>query len=189
MDLVFFGIQGSGKGTQAKTLAAELKYYIFEAGGELRKIKASGTDLGELVKKYIDNGELVPFEIIMEVVNEAVAAVPDDQKILFDGIPRDEDQMNAFDKILSDAGRQIRCVHILLDKDEAVERIKGRAEIEGRADDADQEKVLRRMDLFSEKTMPVIAEYESAGKVIEIDGKGSVEEIYARIKDGIADLN
>ena len=78
MDLVFFGIQGSGKGTQAKTLAEEFGYYIFEAGGELRKIKASGTELGELVKKYIDNGELVPFEIIMEVVNEAVAAVPAD---------------------------------------------------------------------------------------------------------------
>jgi len=188
MDLVFFGIQGSGKGTQAKMLAEELGYYIFEAGGELRKIRESGTELGELVKKHIDNGELVPFEIIMEVVNEAVAQVPDDQQILFDGIPRDEDQMNAFDKILADSGREFRCVHILLNKDDAVERIKGRAEIEGRADDADQEKVLRRMDLFSEKTMPVITEYENAGKVIEIDGKGSVEEIYARIKQGIGDL-
>ncbi|MDA0375967.1 MAG: nucleoside monophosphate kinase [bacterium] len=182
MDLVFFGIQGSGKGTQAKRLAEELGYYIFEAGGELRKIRESGTELGELVKKYIDNGELVPFEIIMEVVNEAVANVPDDQKILFDGIPRDEDQMMAFDKILADSGREFRCVHILLDKDDAVERIKGRAEIEGRADDADQEKVLRRMDLFFEKTMRVIEKYMAEGKVLEVDGKGSVEEIYGRIK-------
>ncbi len=186
MDLVFFGIQGSGKGTQAKTLAAEFGYYIFEAGGELRKIKASGSDLGETVKKCIDNGELVPFEIIMEVVNEAVASIPADQKILFDGIPRDEDQMRGFDQILTNAGREFRCVHILLDKDEAIERIKGRAEIEGRADDADQDKVLRRMDLFVEKTMPVIEAYVSAGKVIEIDGKGSVEEIYERIKDAVS---
>jgi adenylate kinase len=185
MDLVFFGIQGSGKGTQAKTLAEEFGYYIFEAGGELRKIKASGTELGELVKKYIDNGELVPFEIIMEVVNEAVAAVPADQQILFDGIPRDLDQMKAFDDIMNNAGREMRCVHILLDKDDAVERIKSRAQIEGRADDADQEKVLRRMDLFAEKTMPVINEYQTAGKVIEVDGKGTVEEIYERIKTSI----
>ena len=185
MDIAFFGIQGSGKGTQAKMLAEELGYYIFEAGGELRKIKASGTELGELVKKYIDNGELVPFEIIMKVVEEAVNAVPVDQKILFDGIPRDLDQMKAFDKIMSNAGRKLQCVHILLEKQEAVERIKSRAEIEGRADDADQDKVLRRMDLFLEKTMPVIAEYEAAGKVIEIDGKGSVEEIYKRIKDAV----
>jgi adenylate kinase len=73
----------------------------------------------------------------------------------------------------------------LLEKQEAVERIKSRAEIEGRADDADQDKVLRRMDLFLEKTMPVIAEYEAAGRVIEVDGKGSVEEIYNRIKDAV----
>jgi adenylate kinase len=188
MDLVFFGIQGSGKGTQAKKLAEEFGYYIFEAGGELRKIKASGSELGELVKKYIDNGELVPFEIIMEVVNEAVAAVPDDQQIIFDGIPRDSDQMEAFDKILGDSGREFRCIHILLEKDDAVERIKGRAESEGRADDADEEKVLRRMDLFLEKTMPVIKKYESEGKIIEIDGNGSVEEIYDRIKEGIGGL-
>jgi len=188
MDLVFFGIQGSGKGTQAKMLAEEYGYYIFEAGGELRKIKASGSELGDLVKQYIDNGELVPFEIIMKVVGEAVAAVPADQQILFDGIPRDEEQMRGFDQTLIDAGRQFHCVHILLDKDEAVERIKGRAEKEGRADDADQEKVLRRMDLFAEKTMPVIETYASAGKIIEVDGEGSVEEIYERIKEGISGL-
>jgi adenylate kinase len=186
MDLVFFGIQGSGKGTQAKTLAAELNYYIFEAGGELRKIKASGSELGDLIKNYIDNGELVPFEIIMKVVKTAIEAVPADQQILFDGIPRDSDQSKAFDEILADSGREFRCVHILLDKDEALKRIKGRAEIEGRADDRDLEKVLRRMDLFFEKTMPVIEKYETEGKVIDIDGKGSVEEIYERIKSAVS---
>ncbi|PIR53934.1 adenylate kinase [Candidatus Peregrinibacteria bacterium CG10_big_fil_rev_8_21_14_0_10_42_8] len=186
MDLVFFGIQGSGKGTQARMLAEEFGYYIFEAGGELRKIKASGTELGETVKNYIDNGELVPFEIIMKVVKEAVGNVPEEQQILFDGIPRDLDQMNAFNTIMNTAGRELQCVHILLNKDEAVERIKSRAAIEGRADDADQEKVLRRMDLFVDKTMPVIKAYESAGKVIEVDGQGTVEEIYERIKSGIS---
>lgn len=186
MDLVFFGIQGSGKGTQAKRLAEDLGYYIFEAGGELRKMKESGTELGNIIKEHVDNGELVPFEIIMQVVTEAIGAQPDDQKIIFDGIPRDKDQMEAFDKIVGDAGRQFRCVHILLDKDEAIERIKGRAEEEGRADDADQEKVLRRMDLFGQKTMPVIEKYEAEGKVFEIDGKGSVEEIYERIKSAVS---
>ena len=181
MDLVFFGIQGSGKGTQAKRLAEEFGYYIFEAGGELRKIKASGTELGNTVASYIDNGELVPFEIIMQVVAEAIAAQPVDQKILFDGIPRDADQMQAFDAIIKDSGREIQCVQILLDKDEALERIAGRAEIEGRADDADQQKVLRRMELFAEKTMPVIEKYKGEGKLVEVDGTGTVDEIYERI--------
>ncbi len=186
MDLVFFGIQGSGKGTQAKRLAEEFGYYIFEAGGELRKIKASGSELGEKVASFIDNGELVPFEIIMEVVREAIGAQPKDQKILFDGIPRDEQQQKAFDQILEEVGRSdFRCVHILLSKEEGLERIKGRAEIEGRADDADREKVLRRMEIFEEKTKPVIAKYSSEGKVVEVDGMGNVEEIYERIKQQI----
>ena len=117
MDIAFFGIQGSGKGTQAKMLAEEFGYYIFEAGGELRKIKASGTELGETVKNYIDNGELVPFEIIMKVVNEAVAGISADQKILFDGIPRDLDQMKAFDDIMSNAGgSSSACISCLKNK-------------------------------------------------------------------------
>src|SRR6185295_10510811 len=99
MDLVFFGIQGSGKGTQAKKLAAEFGYDIFEAGGELRKIAASGSELGKTVKNYIDEGHLVPHEIIMEVVKEAIGKRPKDQKILFDGIPRDDNQMRDFDAI------------------------------------------------------------------------------------------
>ena len=74
MDLVLFGIQGSGKGTQAKRLATEKGYEIFEAGGALRKISASGTSLGEKVKSFIDVGKLVPHEIIMDVLKEAIAS-------------------------------------------------------------------------------------------------------------------
>ncbi len=181
MDLVFFGIQGSGKGTQAKSLAEEFGYYIFEAGGELRKIAASGSELGSIVKSYIDNGELVPFAIIMQVVKAAILAQPKTQKILFDGIPRDHDQMEAFDAIMQDCHREFLCIHIVLGKDEALRRIQGRAKEQGRADDAEEGKVLRRMDLFTEKTVPVIRKYEKEGKVMEIDGMGSVEEIYGRI--------
>lgn len=182
MDLVLFGIQGSGKGTQAKKLAADFGYYIFEAGGELRKIAASGSQLGNTVKSFIDEGHLVPFEIIMEVVRQAILAQPVDQQILFDGIPRDNEQMTAFDQIMKDAGRDFVGVQILVDEEQAFNRILGRAKVEGRADDADPEKIRRRMDLFKEKTMPVITRYKSLGKLIEVDGEGTVEEIYARLK-------
>lgn len=181
MDLVLFGIQGSGKGTQAKRLAAEFGYDIFEAGGELRKIASSGTELGNTVKGYIDEGHLVPFTIIMNVVEAAIAARAKDQKILFDGIPRDSDQRDAFDAIMKRQGREFRCIQILLDPTEAMERIAGRAKTEGRADDADTEKVLRRMDLFREKTMPVIEGYRAEAKLTDIDGKGDLDEVYGRI--------
>lgn len=186
MDLLFFGIQGSGKGTQAKKLAAEQGYYIFEAGGELRTIAASGSELGNTVKSYIDEGHLVPHEIIMQVVKEAILAQPADQQILFDGIPRDEDQKADFDSIMQEVGRDFTCVHFLLDRDEAMERIRGRAEIEGRADDADEEKVHRRMDLFTEKTMPVIHAYSEAGKVVEVNAAAEVDEVYETLKEAIS---
>lgn len=182
MDLVLFGIQGSGKGTQAKRLAAEFSYDIFEAGGELRKIAASGSVLGETVKSFIDKGNLVPHEIIMQVVKEAILTRPKNQKILFDGIPRDENQMLSFDQIMKDLGRDFRCIHILLTPDEGMKRILWRAKTEGRADDADTAIVARRMKTFTGKTMPVIEKYKNEGKMIEIDGMKSVDEVYGEMK-------
>lgn len=186
MDLVFFGIQGSGKGTQAKKLAAEFGYDIFEAGGELRKIAAGGSELGETVKSYIDQGHLVPHQIIMQVVRETVLAYPKMTKILFDGIPRDLDQMRDFDAIMRDAGRDFRCIHFLLDAEVATSRILGRAKAEGRVDDATTEIITRRMNTFKEKTIPVIEQYRKAGKITEVSAEKGVEEIYGQLKKAIA---
>jgi adenylate kinase len=182
MDLVLFGIQGSGKGTQAKRLAADFGYDIFEAGGELRKIAASGSGLGETVKSYIDAGNLVPHEIIMKVVKEAIMSRPKTQKILFDGLPRDLNQMKDFNVIMNDVGREFRCIHLLLSPDEGMRRILGRAKEQGRADDADTAIIEKRMKTFVEKTMPVIEAYKNEGKVTEIDGMKSVEDVYAEMK-------
>lgn len=182
MDLVFFGIQGSGKGTQAKKLAADMGYDIFEAGGELRKIAASGSELGKTVKSYIDQGHLVPHEIIMKVVETAIAARPKTTKILFDGIPRDDAQMRDFNGVMEKAGRDFRCIHFLLDAAEAERRILGRAASEGRADDADTAIIRRRMSTFTEKTLPVIRKYEEAKKVTEIRADRGVDEVYADLR-------
>jgi adenylate kinase len=182
MDLVLFGIQGSGKGTQAKRLCAEFGYDYFEAGGELRKIAGSGSELGKTVKSYIDVGKLVPFKIIMQVVREAISARPKDQKILFDGIPRDLDQMREFNWIMAEVGRDFRCIEITLSEEEGVKRILGRAKIEGRKDDADEATIRRRMRTFYERTKPVIEEYKTVGKLIEVDGRGTVDDVYEDIR-------
>ena len=182
MDLVLFGIQGSGKGTQAKKLAAEFGYDIFEAGGELRKIAASGSELGQTVKSYIDAGNLVPHEIIMQVVKEAIGKRPAEQKILFDGIPRDLDQMRDFDVIMKEAGREFRVIHLKLDPEEGVKRIFGRAKTEGRKDDSDETIIRKRMKTFTEKTVPVLETYIGKGIVTEIDGMKEVDSVYAEMK-------
>lgn len=185
MDLLLFGIQGSGKGTQAKRLAAERGYTIFEAGGELRKIAAMDTELGHKVASYIDHGHLVPFDIIMEVVRTAVSAHPLTEPLLFDGIPRDADQKNAFDEMMQALGRSFRCIHLVVNEEEALKRVQQRAIEQGRADDANPEFIRRRMGLFHEKTEPVINEYRAQGKLSDVDGEGSMEEVYARILIGI----
>ena len=138
MDIVLFGIQGSGKGTQAKKLAAEFDYSVFETGAELRAIAASGSELGDTVKSYIDRGALAPHEIVLSVVKTAILRRPPEQVILFDGIPRDWQQMEDFDAIMREVGREFRGVQLTVDEARAVERILGRAKEQGRADDASE---------------------------------------------------
>jgi adenylate kinase len=182
MDLVFLGIQGSGKGTQAKRIAEKFRYYVFDMGAELRKIAASGSELGNTVKSYIDEGHLVPHQIIMEVVREAVRQHAK-EKILFDGIPRDDEQKQAFDRLMDEEHREFRCINILLPEEEAIERIRGRATEQGRVDDKDEEKVLRRMQLYREKTMPVVQAYIAAGQLVQVDGMGDMDQVTALIVD------
>lgn len=194
MDVVIFGIQGSGKGTQAKKLCSDFGYEYFEAGGELRRIAnsaaprtgphgsgAGGSDLGSEVKSYIDVGKLVPHEIIMQVCEEAIRTKSPLATILFDGIPRDLDQQRDFDAVMGKLGREFRCLEIVFDPEEGVQRILGRAKIEGRKDDADEATIRKRMALFQEKTRPVIETYKRQGKVTEVDGRGTMEEVYGRI--------
>ncbi len=188
MDLVLFGIQGSGKGTQAKRLAKEFGYEIFEAGGELRKIAASRSELGKKITSYIDKGALVPHEIIMEVVKEAIGKIPKTQKILFDGIPRDAMQQRDFDRIMNQAGRQFTCIHLLLSRDKAVKRIIGRAQEQGRNDDKDLTAINRRMTTFVESTLPILARYKHEGKVIEINGDRTMDEVYGSLEKMVRSL-
>lgn len=181
-DIVLFGIQGSGKGTQARKLCAEFGYALFEAGGALRAIAASGTDLGKTVKGYIDAGEHVPQDIIMEVVAAFVGDLPDGTAVVFDGIPRNSGQKDAFDALMQNAGRNFRCVELIVDEEAAVRRIVGRAKTEGRADDANEESIRRRIALFHEKTQPVIDTYRDDGILADVDGEGTMEDVYERMK-------
>jgi adenylate kinase len=185
MDIVLFGIQGSGKGTQARKLAEEFGYILFETGGALRAIAATNSDLGRQVKAIIDAGHHVSPEIVMDVVNAAVKGCPKEKPIIFDGIPRNMDQMGPFDLVLKRAGREFRCIEIHVDEEAAVQRILKRATIEGRADDASEEKIRLRMKLFHEKTEPVIAAYRAQRMVVDVDGEGEVEDVYARLKEAI----
>ena len=185
MDLVLFGIQGSGKGTQAKKLAEEFGYSIFETGAGLRKIAKTKTPLGKTIKTFIDSGHLAPLAIVMQVVKDAVLSVPQGTKILFDGIPRDTDQMVAFNAIMQEAGRDFQCVQLTLENGTAFDRIRNRAKEQKRADDIDEEAIWRRIQIFENQTIPVIKAYHKAKKLVDVDGSGSIEEVYQELRGKI----
>lgn len=187
MDIVLFGIQGSGKGTQARKIAAEFGYDIFETGAELRRLIASGSDSGKTAASYMDKGNLVPLWLVMQVVREAILARAKTQKILFDGIPRDREQMEAFDALMEEAQRPFRCLHIRLSDEEALRRVIARAKVEGRVDDSNEDYIRQRMQIFRERTLPVIEEYRRQGKLVDVDGGGSVEEVYESVRQVLTD--
>lgn len=188
MDLVVFGIQGSGKGTQAKKLAEEFGYALFETGAALRKMASEDTELGRSVKRTIDAGHHVSSDTVMDVLRAALASCPKGTPMIFDGIPRNLEQMTLFDAVLEEHQRTFRCLVLTVDEERALQRILKRAETENRADDASEEAIRRRMALFHEKTEPVISAYRARGWVADVDGEGTVEEVYARVKAAMRSL-
>ncbi len=171
-DIILFGVQGSGKGTQAQIIAEVLGYVIFEAGAELRKIRASDSDLGRQVKSIIDAGNLVPNEIVIEIVAEFLRGVSADEKVIFDGLPRSMVQKESLDALLSEAKRETICLFLELPRDIAIARMKER----GRADDTD-EVIKTRIDNYQEQTIPVIDKYDEEGKLLRVDGNQPIEKV------------
>lgn len=181
MDLLLFGIQGTGKGTQAKKLVEHFGFHHFEAGAALRAIIASGSELGKTVSSFVDHGSLVPHEIIMKVMREAVSALSPQTMILFDGIPRDFEQQRDFDAIMRETGRTFRCIELTIDEEKAIVRVLQRGKEQGRKDDQDEAFIRRRLGWSKEKTQPVIEDYRSRGLVETVDGDASVEDVQQRI--------
>lgn len=170
-DIVIFGMQGSGKGTQGEILAKKHGFTIFETGKELRKIREEDSDLGRKVKSIMDRGDLVTNFIVMEIV-ENFFVNNKDKKILFDGIPRSMEQKETFDEVLKKYDRTINGIYLVLDEKTAIERMLER----GRSDDS-LEVIKKRLENYNKETIPVINKYIEEGIMTEIDAKGSIEDI------------
>lgn len=187
-DLVFFGIQGSGKGTQAKLLAGRHGFHIYEAGGSLREIASTETELGKKVRETIDGGNLVSAELILHVMEKAVTACPADQRILFDGIPRNQEQKDGFDAKMKQWGRPFACININVPREMALERILERGAQEGRADDQERQSIEKRFTWFEEQNIPVIEQYRQQGILVDADGVGTIEEVAERVEAALTEL-
>ena len=179
---LIFGPPGAGKGTQAAKLIERFGLRHVSTGDLLRREIAAGTTLGLQAKSLIDKGELVPDEVVEGMIAAELQSHPDVRGFIFDGFPRTTAQAEHLDRILAAQGGKVNAVVSLMIPDETVyERIRHRAEIENRVDDTKPEIIRNRIDTYHAKTEPVISFYKGKGVYREIDGLGSIDEVFAKI--------
>lgn len=182
--VIFLGPPGAGKGTQAKRLALELGFRQLSTGDILRSHVARGTELGQQAKPIMEAGKLVPDEIILGLIGQELAEMPD-PKVIFDGFPRTLAQAEALDRLLAE--RNIRLLGVVLvtaPEEELVRRLLGRALEEGRSDD-NENTIRARMVEYQQKTQPLVDYYKKTGYLKEINGLGKVDEVYQAIQKAL----
>ena len=179
---ILFGPPGAGKGTQAASMTAKYNLRHVSTGELLRKEIADGTPLGKKAKALIDDGQLVPDEVVEGMIASLFDSVKDVDGFLLDGFPRTTAQAQALDRMLGERGEEVtRVVSIMIPDETIFERIRSRAAIEGRADDANDATIANRIATYHEKTEPLIEYYREAGKYSETDGTPSIEEVRSSI--------
>ena len=181
MRLIFLGPPGSGKGTQAKLLAERLGVPAISTGDMLRDAVRRGTPLGRRAQAVMEAGELVPDDVVIGLVRERIA-LPDAAKgFLLDGFPRTIEQAEALDRILrGNAAPLDGVINLLVPEGTLLERLLGRAALEGRSDDR-RETVAERLRIYREKTAPLVQHYRDLGLLTDVDGSGSIDEVAGRI--------
>lgn len=203
MDIVLFGIQGSGKGTLGKAITEKFGYRLFETGSELRKLSQDSSALAQKVKSIVEAGHLVPNQVVMEIIENFMKQVKPEDKVLFDGIPRKTDQAESFDALMGKMGRNFTGILIDVPKDVAMQRLSTRRVCPGcknvypgnyteptcqkcgeklitRSDD-NPESIKIRIDAFFQETMPVIKHYQDQEKMITMNGDMSIEKAQQEI--------
>ncbi|HUF01245.1 MAG TPA: adenylate kinase [Gaiellaceae bacterium] len=174
MRILILGPQGSGKGTQAKRISAARGIPHVATGEILRAAVTQGTELGRRVQPILERGDLVPDDLMIELIRERLAG---EVGFVLDGFPRTVPQAEALDAMLAQIGKPLSAV-LLLDvgDDVAVHRLAGRAAEERRTDDS-PEAIANRLRLYHELTEPVVERYRAEGILVSVDGEGTMDEV------------
>ena len=180
--LILMGPPGAGKGTQASKLARARGLYKLSTGDLLREHVKQGSDLGQRAKKIMDEGKLVPDDVIIGMVEGELEQQPV-ARVLFDGFPRTTRQAESLESLLHQYQAPLTAVILLeVDADELVQRLLGRAREEGRSDDT-EEVIRERMRVYQADTKPLVDYYHVRGLLKRVNGMGTVEEVFARISE------
>ena len=182
INLVLFGKPGAGKGTQAEFLKSKYELFHISTGDLFRHHITNATDLGKLAKSYMDQGDLVPDQVTIDMLKVAVESNPEAKGFIFDGFPRTTKQAIALDEFLTEKSMSITATVALEAADDVlIGRLLNRGITSGRADDQDEVKIRNRFDEYNSKTAPLRDFYEDQGKFHSINGIGSIEEITGRL--------
>jgi len=204
LNVILLGAPGAGKGTQAVLISQRVGLAHIASGDLFRQEQASGSELGNIAKSYMEKGQLVPDDVTVKMILGRIAAPDCAKGIMLDGFPRTLEQAKALDKAMSKEGKGIDLVlYIKVSNEELIKRLSGRwicrdcqapyniveappkvsgkcdkcnGELYQRADDT-EETVRKRLDVYFSQTMPLIEYYSQAGKLAEVDGERAIEEV------------
>ena len=178
-NLILFGPPGSGKGTQSERLISKYGLKHLSTGDLLRSEISGQTALGLAAKSFMDKGQLVPDEVVIEMISSALDNNPRANGFLFDGFPRTNTQAEALDKLLTQKGTSIALVLALQVSDkELVKRLLNRGLTSGRSDDTNEEIITARIAEYEKKTAAVADHYKKYDKVTYVKGEGNIDEIF-----------
>lgn len=184
LNIVLFGPPGAGKGTQSENLIKKYDLVHISTGDLFRKHLGEGTELGKMAQGFMDQGKLVPDEVVIGMVETKIKDHLDSKGFIFDGFPRTINQAEQLDEMLNSLDLGISgMVALEVPEDELRTRIKERAKTSGRVDDQDDNKITTRIKVYQGETAPVAEFYKSQNKYNAIEGVGSIEEIFASISN------
>jgi adenylate kinase len=182
MRVVLVGPPGAGKGTQAGRIVDRFGGVHVATGDILRSNAERGTELGRTASRYMDRGDLVPDEVIIDMVLERLGEGDCAGGFVLDGFPRTVPQAEALERRLGELGRPLDAVvSFEIDEDELRDRLAGRAEEQDRAEDEDEGAIRRRLELFDRETEPLLDFYDGRGLLVPIQAEGALDEVTGRI--------
>ena len=188
LNIVIFGAPGSGKGTQSERIVEKYGINHISTGDVLRAEIKNGTELGKTAKGYIDQGQLIPDELMIDILGSVFDSFKDSKGVIFDGFPRTIAQAEALKKMLAERGQDVSVmVDLDVPEEELMLRLIKRGKDSGRADD-NEETIKKRLHVYHSQTAPLIDWYKNEKKYQHINGLGTMEGIFAEICEAVDKL-
>jgi adenylate kinase len=185
LNVLLFGPQGSGKGTQAKRICAEYGVPHVSTGDMFRAAIAKQTPFGRKVEPILESGELVPDDLTVGLVRERLSEPDVQPGFVLDGFPRNVAQAEALDALLAELGRPLTAVlEFKISDDVATQRLRGRTLIENRPDDT-PEAIARRLAIYHAETAALSGYYLASGKLVAVNADGTIDEVWAEIQQAL----